>query len=666
MLVAAPAASDEPGDGADDGGADSEAEPADPPAADVDADRLYDRLCLPCHGADGDGRGPAAAWLWPPPRDFTSGAYKWRSTPSGEPPTSGDIARSIREGMPGTSMHGFGAALSEAEIVALGDLVLAFDDAKPAAPERALAIPEPPADARALAARGEELFEELGCAQCHGAEGRGDGPSAETLTDSRGRPSIVWDLRAQPLRRPSPAGEAAIVSIYRSLATGLSGTPMPSYAEAVPAEDLWAVSAYVDAIRFRGEVDFLAATTVPDVARDRDRERRLVESGRWPGGGHPGDEIPFGGAIEVQGESPPSLAPAQASLSAQQCARCHKKQVREWRGSMHAFAGSPGLIGQLLAMERDGDYRQIESCQRCHNPLAEAQPALRPEHWGGDRHARDYTQSPLFDAELREEGVNCATCHVRDWGRHGPESREGSGLRDAPGYPREELAIYGRSDFCMACHQQSPRNSPFSGRPLLNTYREWLEGPYMPRGIQCQHCHMPNREHTFKGVHDRDTFQQAIDLDAIAGRSERTGAVSVRARLWNIGAGHFLPTTPTPAVWLDIRLLDERGQPIAGASDSMRIGRHLVVQRGMQEAEDTRIPPGEYAEHAAAWKRGRVSDARYAEIAVRVEPDEFYERFYRARLRRDMPDDERAMFEEALALTEESKFTALRRRIAIR
>jgi mono/diheme cytochrome c family protein len=582
-------------------------------------------------------------------------------------PTKRDVALSIREGMPGTSMHGFGGVLSEAEIMALVDRVLEFDhDNHAADPARALVLPEPPAASAPLVARGETLYGELGCAQCHGTEGRGDGPSAAALRDSAGRPSVVWDLTAAPLRRPRPEDEPALVSIYRTLATGLGGTPMPAYAEAAADDDLWAVAAYIDAIRYRGRTGFLSATTVSETARTRDREGRVVESARWPGGGVVGDEIPFGGALELQGEPPPSLAPAQASLSAQQCARCHKKQVREWRGSMHAFAGSPGLVAQLLAMERDGNYREVESCQRCHNPLAEAQPALRAAHWGGDPNDRAYTPNPRFDAELRDEGVNCATCHVRGWRRHGPASREGSGLRDAPGYPRDQLAIYGRADFCLPCHQQTPRNSRISGRPLLNTYREWLEGPYMPRGIQCQHCHMPNREHTFKGVHDEDTFRQAIDLEVIAGRSARTGAVSVRARLWNIGAGHFLPTTPTPAVWLDIRLVDDAGAPIEGATATLRIGRHLVTGGGMREAEDTRIPPGEYAELAAAWTRGRVPEASHAEIAVRVEPDEFYERFYRARLRRELPDDERAMFEEALRLTEESKFTALRRRVPIR
>ena len=66
--------------------------------------RVYDRACGSCHGRSGDGKGPAAKYLNPPARDFTMGEYKFRSTPSGTIPTDDDIARTIIEGVNGTSM----------------------------------------------------------------------------------------------------------------------------------------------------------------------------------------------------------------------------------------------------------------------------------------------------------------------------------------------------------------------------------------------------------------------------------------------------------------------------------------------------------------------------------------------------------------------------------
>src|SRR5262249_14387732 len=157
------------------------------------------------------------------------------------------------------------------------------------------------------------------------------------------------------------------------------------------------------------------------------------------------------------------------------------------------------------------------------------------------------------------EGVTCAACHVRGHVRHGPPR---SGALDAvPMYPLVIDAAYARSDFCLPCHQLPP-SSAVAGRPLLDTYREWLLGPYIPRGIQCQTCHMPEREHSWKGIHDARAFAQglAVSVDVTPGR--------VRLTARNIGAGHFLPTTPTPAVWLEIA-------PATGPPLRKRIGRRV-------------------------------------------------------------------------------------------
>src|SRR5262245_36305034 len=65
---------------------------------------LYQRRCALCHGARGDGNGVVARWLEPRPRDFSSGNFKLRSTPTGEPPAAVDVAEAIRVGLPGSSM----------------------------------------------------------------------------------------------------------------------------------------------------------------------------------------------------------------------------------------------------------------------------------------------------------------------------------------------------------------------------------------------------------------------------------------------------------------------------------------------------------------------------------------------------------------------------------
>ena len=80
---------------------------------------VYEQWCAQCHGAEGAGDGPAAEYMLPRPRDFTTGLFQIRTTGSGELPTDADILRIINEGMPGTTMPGWEDALSQSDRQAL-------------------------------------------------------------------------------------------------------------------------------------------------------------------------------------------------------------------------------------------------------------------------------------------------------------------------------------------------------------------------------------------------------------------------------------------------------------------------------------------------------------------------------------------------------------------
>ncbi|HRC55911.1 MAG TPA: hypothetical protein PKU97_08300, partial [Kofleriaceae bacterium] len=255
------------------------------------------------------------------------------------------------------------------------------------------------------------------------------------------------------------------------------------------------------------------------------------------------------------------------------------------------------------------------------------------------------------------EPRHCASCHVRRWQRLGPPHLAPS-LLPLPGYPRLEAAVYERADFCLPCHQL-PARQAVAGRPLLDTYREWLQGPYMPRGVQCQHCHMPNREHSFRGIHDPDTVRQGVAVKLTASRSG-TGVVTVRGVATNVGAGHYLPTTPTPALWLTLELLDDAGRPIKGAHSRTRIGRQLVFSGGAWRQEaDTRIAPGAELSVVRAWRDGRVASARRARLALEVFPDDYYEGFYRTQLAAEKQPQARAHYQEALRRAIASRYLAV-------
>jgi mono/diheme cytochrome c family protein len=208
--------------------------------------RVYLDHCAICHGLAGDGRGHAADHFTTLPRDFTTGRYKIRSTGSGQLPTDDDLARSIVRGLPGTGMvpqdH-----LSDAEVRAVVEFVKSLSPRFAAAPPPTpLPIPPEPAAANDAIARGRNVYAKAECQECHGREGRGDGPSAKDL---KVKPS---DLTKRPFK-----GGATPRDILRTTITGLDGTPMPSYHLLLDDGELWDLARYVASLG-----------GVPEVTRD--------------------------------------------------------------------------------------------------------------------------------------------------------------------------------------------------------------------------------------------------------------------------------------------------------------------------------------------------------------------------------------------------------------
>lgn len=65
----------------------------------------YMRYCYACHGEQGDGKGPAAYSLRPPPRDFTKGVFKFaRMRGNDDFPNDEDLVRIVKGGLHGTAM----------------------------------------------------------------------------------------------------------------------------------------------------------------------------------------------------------------------------------------------------------------------------------------------------------------------------------------------------------------------------------------------------------------------------------------------------------------------------------------------------------------------------------------------------------------------------------
>lgn len=94
------------------------------PAATLNRGRdLYLKLCISCHGAKGDGKGPAASGLQP--RDFTAADFRQKSTQGDALPTHDDLVRMIREGAVDRGMPAWNG-LPEQDLDALAHFIKTF------------------------------------------------------------------------------------------------------------------------------------------------------------------------------------------------------------------------------------------------------------------------------------------------------------------------------------------------------------------------------------------------------------------------------------------------------------------------------------------------------------------------------------------------------------
>jgi mono/diheme cytochrome c family protein len=205
---------------------------------------VYQRSCPWCHGRNGDGRGPSAHRFPNAATNFTTGVYQCRSTPSGTLPTNEDLHRSIQHGLYGTGMPAF-VALGAMQIDELVEALKRFSGRFATQQQgQPIVVPPEPKDDAASVARGAQIYDRLKCANCHGQRGEG-GPGAANLRNENGTPAHVTDFTQSDSLKcgKTPA------RIYTTLMTGMDGSPMAAYAEAITPEESWDLVHYVQFLR---------------------------------------------------------------------------------------------------------------------------------------------------------------------------------------------------------------------------------------------------------------------------------------------------------------------------------------------------------------------------------------------------------------------------------
>jgi mono/diheme cytochrome c family protein len=203
--------------------------------------QIYDANCVQCHGASGRGDGYGAPFLVPPPRDFTAGQFKFRTTASGQLPTDDDMFRTISRGANGTGMPPWQYLLTDEERWALVDYVKTFDQRFASAKSlKPMPLPESPGRSRSID-RGREVYMKMQCAKCHGDDGRGVGPSSPSMVDAKGRLVNARDF-TQPGSYRTGFTEREII---RTMETGMNGVPMPSYSNVMSKQEEYDLVAYL-------------------------------------------------------------------------------------------------------------------------------------------------------------------------------------------------------------------------------------------------------------------------------------------------------------------------------------------------------------------------------------------------------------------------------------
>lgn len=205
--------------------------------------RLFDAHCASCHGVKGDGNGPAAPYLWPKPRDFTAGIFKYRTT-RGRYPSDMELLETMKKGIPGTSMPGWDMLNSNdwRDILAYMKHLIPHIGESTAGP-----YIEVPAEVKATLEsieEGKKMYVSAGCPACHGPQGHGDGPAAQSLRDVWGQAISPRDLTKGPLRWGNTNKD-----IYRTLLVGIPGTPMPAHEGTFTPAQIWPLVHYLKAIQ---------------------------------------------------------------------------------------------------------------------------------------------------------------------------------------------------------------------------------------------------------------------------------------------------------------------------------------------------------------------------------------------------------------------------------
>lgn len=232
----------------------------------------YMEYCVQCHGKNGDGNGVSAPGMWPPPRNFTQGIYKFGNVVSGELPHDEDFYKIIRHGLNGTPMLPWD--ISDKRLEAVTQYIKTFapaawegEDKKPGTKFDLPVDPFGPEKKLEAIEKGKRAYHiSAACIQCHrGYETKADisGYNKEinkvAMKDDEFAPDLYllkmqdsdYGYKTMPpdFTYHHVRYSHSLEDIVNRLMYGVNGSGMPGWKDVVTDEELWALAYYVQSLK---------------------------------------------------------------------------------------------------------------------------------------------------------------------------------------------------------------------------------------------------------------------------------------------------------------------------------------------------------------------------------------------------------------------------------
>jgi len=279
-----------------------------------------------------------------------------------------------------------------------------------------------------------------------------------------------------------------------------------------------------------------------------------------------------------------------SSISAEDCGLCHEEIYEEWSQSMHAMAWSDPYF--QVDFTYDGS---LQICLNCHTPLENQQENLILGFKDKEKFKPILEPNLDFDTELRNEGVTCAVCHIRNGTIVGP-----FGADNAPHPVMVDSEMYSGMKPCERCHVVSGKRwDTFYRIPPCGTVAEIIEGG---KETDCIGCHMPEvtasknkdmrrkkrRSHLIYGGHNPQSVKSSLKVEYKKKINRDKNTYEFEFILTNVGTNHYLPTgIPNRHLTLELRLLDKEEKLIKGKI--FKLKRSILWRPFIIDIKDTRL-----------------------------------------------------------------------------